>query len=70
MPQREHREMHTVGVRQGKVIGMQWLILALILVAAYNATFSMEGQKLRWSIPIYWTLAACYWLIKATETMV
>lgn len=47
--------------------GMNILILAIILVAAYNATAATMGWKLKWSIAFYWTLVAAYWLMKVSE---
>lgn len=46
---------------------MLCLILVLILLAAYNATRSVRGKPLRWSVAAYWVMVACYWTIKCLE---
>ena len=47
---------------------MQYLILALRLIAAYNATAAMMGwKKMRWSVVLYWCLVAVMWFCKAME---
>ena len=45
---------------------MTWLMLAIFLVASYNATAATMGEKLRWSVAYYWMLVAGYWLLKVT----
>ena len=42
-----------------------WLMLAIFLVAVYNATAATMGWKLRWSVAGYWLLVAAYWFIRA-----
>lgn len=47
---------------------VEYLILALILIAAYNATAAaMEWRGLKWSIVAYWICVGCYWCCKAAE---
>ena len=47
---------------------MSYLILALILIASYNATAAAMGWKgLRWSIVLYWVFVAAVWWCKAAE---
>ena len=47
---------------------MAWLILTMILIAAYNATAAaMEWRSQRWFVPVYWLLVGVYWMIKATD---
>lgn len=47
---------------------MAYLILALILIAAYNATAAaMEWRGLKWSIVAYWICVGRYWCCKAAE---
>ena len=41
------------------------MILALILIAAYNATAATMKWKMRWSVAVYWCLVAVYWMMKA-----
>lgn len=46
---------------------MNLLILAIFLVAIYNATAATMGEKLRWSVAYYWMLVAAYWLMRFLE---
>ena len=46
---------------------MKYLILALIIVSVYNATKTTMGEKLHWSLVLYWTLVAITYFIKASD---
>lgn len=46
---------------------MKILALALLAVAAYNAEESIRGRRLTWSVAVYWTLVAGYWLLRFME---
>ena len=44
-----------------------WLMLALICVAAWNATQAATGGNTRWSVAGYWMLVGLYWMMRAAE---
>ena len=46
---------------------MEWLILALILIATYNATAATFGWDMKWTVAAYWVVVAIWWLCKAME---
>ena len=46
---------------------MRYLILALILVSAWNAARTTMGRKLRWSLVVYWCLVAATYFLKAGD---
>ena len=44
-----------------------WLILAIFLVAVYNAVATIMTWPMRWTIALYWVLVAAYWMMRTME---